>query len=286
MADLTRRRAHREGRRSHADGAASRPLGRGDRTLADRPMVLRRPRAGRPGADGGRRWTHPVRAPPMGEHVLRLDAQDPALVHLPATLVGSPDPGLVRAGWGGLCRRDRGGSASARRLEKYGERSSCAATRTCSTPGFPRRYGRSRRSGWPEPTRELARYYPTDVLVTGFDIIFFWVARMMMMGLHFMQRCAVPHRLHPCAGARRPGPEDVEIARQHHRSAGADRPLWLRCAAFHAGGPGGAGPGHQALREPGRGVPQLRDQAVECGALCADERLRARARLSPRQNAG
>jgi valyl-tRNA synthetase len=40
--------------------------------------------------------------------------------------------------------------------------------------------------GWPERTRELARYYPGDVLVTGFDIIFFWVARMMMMGLHFM----------------------------------------------------------------------------------------------------
>ncbi len=40
--------------------------------------------------------------------------------------------------------------------------------------------------GWPEPTRELARYYPSDVLVTGFDIIFFWVARMMMMGLHFI----------------------------------------------------------------------------------------------------
>jgi valyl-tRNA synthetase len=40
--------------------------------------------------------------------------------------------------------------------------------------------------GWPEQTRHLARYYPTDVLVTGFDIIFFWVARMMMMGLHFM----------------------------------------------------------------------------------------------------
>ncbi len=40
--------------------------------------------------------------------------------------------------------------------------------------------------GWPEPTRELVRYYPGDVLVTGFDIIFFWVARMMMMGLHFM----------------------------------------------------------------------------------------------------
>lgn len=41
--------------------------------------------------------------------------------------------------------------------------------------------------GWPDNTPELARYYPTDVLVTGFDIIFFWVARMMMMGLHFMK---------------------------------------------------------------------------------------------------
>jgi valyl-tRNA synthetase len=40
--------------------------------------------------------------------------------------------------------------------------------------------------GWPDETPELKRYYPTDVLVTGFDIIFFWVARMMMMGLHFM----------------------------------------------------------------------------------------------------
>ena len=41
--------------------------------------------------------------------------------------------------------------------------------------------------GWPEQTPELAKYYPTDTLVTGFDIIFFWVARMMMMGLHFMK---------------------------------------------------------------------------------------------------
>ncbi|PWW04212.1 valyl-tRNA synthetase [Hoeflea marina] len=41
--------------------------------------------------------------------------------------------------------------------------------------------------GWPEKTKELETYYQTDVLVTGFDIIFFWVARMMMMGLHFMK---------------------------------------------------------------------------------------------------
>ncbi len=46
--------------------------------------------------------------------------------------------------------------------------------------------------GWPDHTPELKRYYPTDVLVTGFDIIFFWVARMMMMGLHVMDE--VPFR--------------------------------------------------------------------------------------------
>ncbi len=46
--------------------------------------------------------------------------------------------------------------------------------------------------GWPDKTPELARYYPTDVLVTGFDIIFFWIARMMMMGMHFMDE--VPFR--------------------------------------------------------------------------------------------
>ncbi|MGB3867182.1 MAG: valine--tRNA ligase [Xanthobacteraceae bacterium] len=46
--------------------------------------------------------------------------------------------------------------------------------------------------GWPDETKELERYYPTDVLVTGFDIIFFWVARMMMMGLHFMDDVPFP----------------------------------------------------------------------------------------------
>ncbi len=40
--------------------------------------------------------------------------------------------------------------------------------------------------GWPEKTPDVARFYPTSTLVTGFDIIFFWVARMMMMGIHFM----------------------------------------------------------------------------------------------------
>jgi valyl-tRNA synthetase len=46
--------------------------------------------------------------------------------------------------------------------------------------------------GWPDETRELRTFYPTTLLVTGYDIIFFWVARMMMAGLHFMKK--VPFR--------------------------------------------------------------------------------------------
>ncbi|MDB4969824.1 MAG: Valyl-tRNA synthetase [Myxococcales bacterium] len=46
--------------------------------------------------------------------------------------------------------------------------------------------------GWPEMTRELKTFYPTSVMETGYDILFFWVARMMMMGLHFMKK--VPFR--------------------------------------------------------------------------------------------
>ncbi len=47
--------------------------------------------------------------------------------------------------------------------------------------------------GWPDQTRELATFYPTSVLVTGFDILFFWVARMMMMGIHFQEQVPFHH---------------------------------------------------------------------------------------------
>ncbi|MFV0422262.1 valine--tRNA ligase, partial [Oleidesulfovibrio sp.] len=47
--------------------------------------------------------------------------------------------------------------------------------------------------GWPDNTEELKQFYPTSVLVTGFDILFFWVARMMMMGLQFMDEIPFHH---------------------------------------------------------------------------------------------
>lgn len=47
--------------------------------------------------------------------------------------------------------------------------------------------------GWPKDTEELKQFYPTSVLVTGYDIIFFWVARMIMMGLEFKQEIPFKH---------------------------------------------------------------------------------------------
>ncbi len=133
--------------------------------------------------------------------------------------------------------------------------------------------------GWPYDTDELKRYYPTDVLVTGFDIIFFWVARMMMMGLHFMQD--VPfHTVYIHALVR-----DERGAKMSKSKGnvidplGADRCLRRGRAALHARGHGGAGPRHQAVGAARRGLPQFHDQAVERRALRGDERLRSRRRF-------
>ena len=73
--------------------------------------------------------------------------------------------------------------------------------------------------GWPQQTPELAAFYPTSVLVTGFDIIFFWVARMIMMGLKFQRGRALPRGLHHRAHPRRARQQDVEVEGQHHRPA-------------------------------------------------------------------
>ncbi len=101
--------------------------------------------------------------------------------------------------------------------------------------------------GWPDKTPELARFYPTSVLVTGFDIIFFWVARMMMMGLHFMKE--VPfHTVYIHALVR-----DERGQKMSKSKGNVMDPLGLidqygaDALTLHARGDGGAGTRHQAL---------------------------------------
>jgi len=92
---------------------------------------------------------------------------------------------------------DEGGAAAAARAQ-YGEEVALRQDEDVLDTWFSSALWPFSTLGWPEDTPELARYYPTAVLVTAFDIIFFWVARMMMAGLHFCRdadgRPAVPFR--------------------------------------------------------------------------------------------
>ena len=56
----------------------------------------------------------------------------------------------------------------------------------CSTPGSARGLWPFSTLGWPDDTEDLRTFYPTSLLITGFDILFFWVARMIMFGMEFM----------------------------------------------------------------------------------------------------
>ena len=70
--------------------------------------------------------------------------------------------------------------------------------------------------GWPQKSEDFDYFYPTDVLVTGYDIIFFWVIRMVFSGYAHTGKCPLPHGVHPRACAGFPGPQDEQILRKRH----------------------------------------------------------------------
>ena len=131
--------------------------------------------------------------------------------------------------------------------------------------------------GWPDDDTDVKRYYPTDVLVTGFDIIFFWVARMMMMGLHFMKE--VPFStvyIHALV-------RDEKGAKMSKSKGNVIDPLHLiddygaDALRFTLAAMAAQGRDIKLAAATRRRLPQFRDQAVERLPLRRDERLRAAA---------
>ena len=154
--------------------AALAPLGRADRAADLAAVVLRHGEARGAGdrRGEGRVASLPSRAA-LDRGLPRLAREHPALVHLPPALVGPPDPGLVP-------RRGDPLRAWSRQRARAG-----SAIPTCSTPGSPPPCGPSRRSAGRTSRPQLRAFYPTDVLSTARDIIFLWVARMVMFGVEF-----------------------------------------------------------------------------------------------------
>ena len=226
-------------------GAARRPLRRRRRALPDRPVVRRRqdPGPARDQGGGGGRTVFVPEA--LGEDLLRVDAEHPALVHLAPALVGPPHPGLVRPGRQGLRRGDRGRGAR-QAAEHYGRAGPLRQDEDVLDTWFSSGLWPFSTLGWPEKTADLARFYPTHTLVTGFDIIFFWVARMMMQGMHFMGEVPFKRVFINALVRDDEGQEDVEVQGQRHGPPGADRRLRRRRAALHADRHVRPGARHQA----------------------------------------
>ena len=171
-----------------------------------------------------------------------------------------------------LRRRDRGRGAGAGRRRRRAD----AATRTCSTPGSPRRCGRSPRSAGRNRRRELASAItPTTCWSSGFDILFFWDARMMMQGIHFMDGERRGRRSISTASSATPMGAKMSKSKGNIVDPlglidkyGADA-LRFFMAAMES-----QGRDIKMDEKPRRRLPQLRHQAVERGALLPVERHR------------
>ena len=158
----------------HARCAVLAALRRADRAADLAPVVHAHGRARRAGDRGRARGEDPLSPAQLRARVPELDGEHPSLVHLTPALVGPPDSRLVS-------RRRRSTSARAAPEGEGWERDPDVLDTWFSSGLFP-----FAALGWPNETPELRAFYPTDVLVTGREIVFLWVARMIMLGLEFL----------------------------------------------------------------------------------------------------
>ena len=199
-------------------------------------------------------------------------------MHLPAAVVGPPHPRLV------LRRLRRDHRLRDRRPTPAPSAAASTSTRTSDTldTWFSSALWPFSTLGWPDKTPELEYFYPTNTLVTGYDIIFFWVARMIFSGLEHTGKAPFDTVLYPRPRAGRPGPEDEQVPGQRHR------PRWrsststapTRCALRW---PPAIQPRqrHALLRREGGGQPELRQQALERRPVYPHEPRRPRRSPAP-----
>ena len=117
--------------------------------------------------------------------------------------------------------------------------------------------------GWPDETEDLSYFYPGSDLETGHDILFFWVARMIMMGPQEHLGDPLRHRVPARPDTRPRGRQDEQVQGQRDGPAGADRPVRRRRAPVRADERQLARERHAPQRAEDGGQPQLREQAVE-----------------------
>ena len=188
LAAARRKRPDRENRAAVARRPARRPLQRGDRAVPDRPVVRQRERTGEARNRRRARRQNKIRPPKNWEKTYFdwMENIQPWCIsrqlwwghQIPAWY--GPDGKVFVA--------TTEAEAQSEADKHYGKKSALARDEDVLDTWFSSALWPFSTLGWPDKTPELSRFYPTSTLVTGFDIIFFWVARMMMMGLHFMQK--------------------------------------------------------------------------------------------------
>ena len=155
-----------------------------------------------------------VRPREIREKLFPLDGEYPRLVHLASALVGTPHPRVLLRG----LRRNGGRKGSSRALARSAAALRSLRIPTPSTHGSPRRCGPSPQWAGPTIPTICDRFYPTSTLVTGYDIITFWVSRMIFSGLEYTGKIPFDTVLIHGLVRDAAGTQDVEISRQRNRS--------------------------------------------------------------------